>query len=371
MENQALFLQAYGLADSLFVSLRKSILKDYLFSWQEASLIVDCFIKMQELLPYIVNRDEKDIAFDILELYNKNYKTDIDRRFEKVGLFTLPYFESLISNLCEKRILKQLVCRIVNEITRLRSDWENPSEEYLQYIALSDYIYAPDECLRVLSQEFSKNKKLTCREEYIIERNKKGEFFSIPLDLMEFMDNGCLDSYDDSSASYDVRLDKINDAACVWPFKCGYARILNKDGRWGYISQEDNKVKWLSDNVLYAYDFCCDRARIQFYNMNGAYSFLGLKLEDCFNRRFQNASDFCNGNAIVSDEYYSDFSIDVWGNIIEKDRYRYAAKRNLIIEEREKHNRNNRKEHRCIYDPEEDIMNALSGSGVDPEVYGF
>ena len=67
MENQALFLQAYGLADSLFVSLRKSILKDYLFSWQEASLIVDCFIKMQELLPYIVNRDEKDIAFDILD----------------------------------------------------------------------------------------------------------------------------------------------------------------------------------------------------------------------------------------------------------------------------------------------------------------
>lgn len=370
MNNIELQRQALNLAQCLYTFIRKSILKERLFSWQEVSLIVDCFIKMEELLPYLVQHEEKDIAFDILELYSKNYKKDIDNRFETGGLCTIPYFESAISRLCESHVLKQLICHIVNEIKRFKDDWENPSEDYLQFLALSNEVFSPNECLGELSKMFSEHKRLTCYEEYTIERNKKREFFSIPIEAMELLDNESLNYYD-SSNSIDDRIKKLDDAACVWPFKCGYARILHKDGRWGYVSQENNMVKWLEDKVLYAYDFCCDRARVQYSNMNGSYSFLGLNMEDCFHKRFTIANDFVGGIAVVSDEYCDNFQIDVWGNVARSDKYRYEENKRVIIQEREKSCQIKKKGLPRVYDPESEIMDSLSGQSADPEIFGY
>lgn len=370
MINQELRLQALCYAEGLYKSLRKNVLKDSIFPWQEVSLVIDCFIKMEELLPFLVDWEEKDIAFKLMELYAKTYKQDIDKRLEIEKLYIYPYFESLITHLYETKKLKNSICHIVNEIKRLRNNWEDPNEEYLQFLALSNEVFSPNECLVELSRMFSEHKRLTCYEEYTIERNKKKEFFSIPLEVMELLDNGSLNYYD-SSNSIDDRIKKLDDAACVWPFKCGYARILHKDGRWGYVSQENNMVKWLEDKVLYAYDFCCDRARVQYSNMNGSYSFLGLNMEDCFHKRFTIANDFVGGIAVVSDEYCDNFQIDVWGNVARSDKYRYEENKRVIIQEREKSCQIKKKGLPRVYDPESEIMDSLSGQSADPEIFGY
>ena len=372
MANQELYNQAMNLANRLFISLRKNVLREPMFSWQEVSLVVDCFIKMQELLPYIVNHDEKYIAFELLELYSKNFKKDIDIRFELQNLHIIPYFESLITHLYDSRVLKITICHIVNEIDILKKSWENSCEDDSNIITSSQGSYSPDECLLELSKEFSKHKKLTCAEEFRIACNYKKEFYSLPYGNNFSVESRLLETeYSNSLPPRNDRRIKFEEAVCVWPFCCGYARILRKDGRWGFISMENNSIKLLADNILYANDYCCDRAKVQYTDSNSSFSYIGLSQEDCFNRRFIEASDFVGGYALVSDEYCNNFKIDVWGNVAQSDKLRYEANRKSIIKEKEQSCHAYRKRTIYVSDPESEIMDSLSGHGADSELYGF
>lgn len=181
-----------------------------------------------------------------------------------------------------------------------------------------------------------------------------------------------------------------DNAACIWPFYNGYARVIGKDGKWGFLSQEDNEIKWITDNisefcystrisfykddsiVLYVDDFKCERARVQLNDENNSYMFLGLDLDVCFAKTFNYASEFKDGYAMVSDNYCDNYKIDVFGEIIDADKERYEKCMLRVLEEGKGEFELARSRRRNgYYDPESVIMRSLSGHGCDPELFGF
>lgn len=215
----------------------------------------------------------------------------------------------------------------------------------------------------------------------VIERNCDGTFFT----RGEY--NNISDFFYEELTPYLHLKVSHNDAICIWPFSEGYARVLGKDGRWGYLSQENNKITWININVsyfynlegnktnrinlegsvLYAEDFKCERARLQLDDDNKSYMYLGLCLDDCFGKTFKKASDFKGGYAVVSDEYCENYTIDVFGEIIDADKKRYEECK-LEKEELEEEIEKRSFRH---YDPETEVMRSLMGYGADPELFGF
>jgi len=362
-ENMQKINNPIELVNYIHNSLRKGTLSYNSFSWIEVSLTVDCFLKMQNYLPLLMSWEEKDIAFKLIDLYNFEFRNDIDKRFEIQNSFSCPSFESLISSLYEKRVLKKTVCCIVKEITYLRT-LEDKSVDSIG----KNKGTTIDEFLNELYKDFSSCKNLTSNEEYTIVRNSKKEFFSLPKTSMKLVNLELLEQYVDKKDTL-KKISRLEGAACVWPFSCGFARILSKDGKWGYVREEDNLTIWLGDKILYAYDFICERAKVVYAGLKPNCSFIGLTLNNISNKRYYNSSEFNNGYALVSDDYCDDYLIDIWGNVAEKDKIKYNdAKNNKLNNNNYSHNYIRK---RRIYDPESDIMNSLEGFGADPELFGF
>ena len=236
-------------------------------------------------------------------------------------------------------------------------NWENSIDD--DKLMIFDFGYPPEKCLKELITQ----NKLSCTEYCTIERNTQKQFFICKgINLQNY--------YEPSLRGYD-EVNCINEALCIWPFSDGYARIIGKNGKWGYISYENNHIKWLDDTVLYADDFNCERARIRLNDSNNSYMFLGLCLEDCFNKKFEKATEFKDGFAIVSDYFCDDYRIDVFGNIAEEDKKRYVVKKQEVIKSTYYPFRKGDKRRSVTYDYENEIMDSLSGYGADPDVFGF
>ena len=174
-----------------------------------------------------------------------------------------------------------------------------------------------------------------------------------------------------------MRNKKHPSIACIWPFNDGYARVLGKDGKWGYMSEKDLSISWLENDVLYADDFICELARIQF--VDKSFNYINKSLSWLSQSNYEDVTPFENDNAIISDSICKHYQIDTKGNVTEKDKKRYKIAleyAEIIKKERgnkgKRHNEDTRTHNKCkVSDPETDIMNSLSGHEGYPDAFGF
>lgn len=344
------------LAQYLFHSVRIELLPKGKFSWQEVSIIVDCFIRMYDEFETFLLADDADIRLKVLDIYNKSYKDVIDLRVKTAQLYTIQCFQTVVDHLCSKGLLKWLVFYLFDEIEKKQKEWENARLDVLFVDFLNPpSTYSPVACI----QEMLKCNYCTCQDWLSVRRNSDNVFFTYTI----------ADKY--GNLYFDCDNCRLFDfAACIWPFQDGYARILCRNGKWGYISVESNAMQLIDSNVLYADDFSCERARVQIDDLK--FKYLGLCLEDCFQKTFTKAGTFHDGYALVSDECCSDYHIDVYGNITVEDKKRYELSKAKYKEDKKKFlekMQSNRKA--SAVDWENTVMNSLSGHGCDPEFFGF
>ena len=352
---------------NILSSLKKKVLMEKLIPWQEICLAIECFLKICEELPKMSEMDDNHSSYFLIDYYHNSEENDLVDVFNQNNYYTIPSFDYLIKHLCKLGILHDCILDIIDNINikKQQVDWQTMRGD----IWLSKHnVFLP--------------------EEIIIRRDETGIFSSIGEYNYAF--DNCVEFpflglYADTYPSTQQKV-VHNDVACIWPFSDGYARVIGKNGRWGYLSQEDNKIRWidinisyvydldgnvtgidLSDSVLYADDFKCERARIQLDDEKKSYMYLGLCLENCFEKTFRKASEFNDGFAMVSDEYCDNYTINVFGEIINEDKKRYEECKS--VNERKEHTRVGRRI--GYYDPETEIMNSLTGHGADPEIYGF
>jgi hypothetical protein len=214
---------------------------------------------------------------------------------------------------------------------------------------------------------------------FVIKKNNRNEFFTVDgiTDLVFLREEEGFMELDSVMDPVLCGIKKHPSFACIWPFYDGYARVLGKDGRWGYMSDKDLSISWLDNNVLYADDFICGLARVQFVDKSFNYIDRSMSWLSQFN--YEDTTPFENGNAIISDKICKHYQIDTKGNITEKDqrRYKIALEYAEILREEEKKKEKNRNQEsrtqnkRKVCDPETDIMNSLLGRGGDPDEFGF
>lgn len=373
--------KCYQLRMDLYVLLRNKVLKNDKFPWQEVCLFLDCIIIMHEHLLIDKNKIEYNdsrIADWLNQLYQGKYRESINKRFEKSKLYSVPNFDSLLKHFQEEGKLGNATITLIEEIQNRqnRVDNYNPNNSgnfnQNDFEDFKDYVngYTPYKCLRKLKED----NVASDMDTLIIKRNSKHIYFTVEItsafcDQLNDID-ALLGKCDLSDINYSGAK-VFKDASCIWSFSNGYARALSQNGIWGYISQETNEINWIDENVKYAYDFKCERARVVLNNEK--YYFLDLCLNNCFKKEFLSASDYYNGIALVSDEYCNSYRIDVHGNIIPDDIEKYEnSKRqhfDSIKQTRELLKKNRRNS--SSYDEESAIMNSLSGYGPDPEVFGF
>lgn len=360
--NRQLAEEVNSLAQCLFDSVRNDILIQSEFSWQEVSIIVDCFLRMYNELENLLHVDDSEMPFRLLDIYNNSYKDIIDLRVNTSHLHTISCFYTITNHLCEKGLLRNLVFYLYDEIGKKQKEWENATLDVLRIDFLNPPSkYSPVECI----QEMIKCNYCTSQDWLSVKKNSDNVFFTYT--IADKYGNLIIDCGNNSNCKF------FNFAACIWPFHDGYARVLCKNGKWGYISVENNTVQLIDEKVLYADDYSCERARIQMDDSN--FRYLGLCLEDCFGRSFTKASTFYNGYALVSDVYCSNYHIDVFGNVTEEDKERYELnkanykknkKEESMLLKKLQHKRNTSTD-----DWESIVMDSLSGHGYDPEYFGY
>lgn len=207
---------------------------------------------------------------------------------------------------------------------------------------------------------------------FVVKKNGLNEFFT--LDTVITLDPSWDDSVLYYNGPYPAQGVRYHDyAVCIWPIKDGYARFLGKNGNWGYIHEITLEPFWLDTSVMYAEDSCCGLARIQY--ADGTYNYLNRSLKCLSKEYFIKASIFKDGYAIVSDDICNDYQIDVNGNVTDRDKERYNEAYEEVLEEKrqiEEEQQNRREKTRySVYDPESEVMSALSGCGGNPEDFGF
>lgn len=359
----------YSFSLELLSSIRKNVIKDIQIPYHEICLAIGCFLKINESLPPTTSMDDDETFNYLNELHSK--ETITSKFVEQAHLYSIPNFKYLIKHLRNVGVLHKIIIDILHNIeTKIeKKEWN-----YLKYdIITSCYDdYFPEDIIITRCGDGT----FATRGEYdkALEEDYK---YIKSLDLYDY--------YPTHSNVYH------EEAACIWPFSDGYARVIGKDGRWGYLSQEDNTIKWLDFNVkpicgfdgkvvgvdmegsvLYADDFKCERARVQLDNENNTYMYVGLCLDDCFGKTFKNASEFENGYAVVSDDYCDNYIINVFGEIVDSDKKRYEeCKLNTIEGGNGEYELARGSKRNGYYDPETEIMNSLSGHGADPELFGF
>ena len=300
---------------------------------------------------------------------NHSKEKEIIEIFESANYYTIPNFKFLLNHLKNNGILHEIIIDIFCNIEEKKKN--NEWKALMSDIFFSSYYdYFP--------------------EEIIIKRCSDGTFTTQgELNNAIEEDDGYsyLNLYDNYPSQTKVYHENV---ACIWPFSEGYARVIGKDGRWGFLSQEDNVIRWIDHNimhicdlngnitgidmdgsVLYADNFKCERARVQLDDEKKSYMFLGLCLDDCFGKTFNYASEFENGYAKVSDYYCDYYTINVFGEIIDADKNRYEECMLRVLEEGKGEFAKRRRRRLGYYDPETEIMRSLSGHGADPELYGF
>ena len=171
-----------------------------------------------------------------------------------------------------------------------------------------------------------------------------------------------MDFYSSSGSPHDQRYE---DAACVWPFHEGFARVLGRDGKWGFIDENDLSICWLENIVLYADDFSCGLARVQF--VDESFNYLKKDFTWMSQVNYNEASIFVNDLAVVSDSICSNFHIGVNGKITDDDLERYKKAKN---ERRTLGDYLKTRKNSGTLDPETAIMDTLCGSG-DSDLLGF
>ncbi len=165
---------------------------------------------------------------------------------------------------------------------------------------------------------------------------------------------------------------KYIDAEYMWDFSERFARILTKDRRWGYLSDENGNVYMLDSDIIYAHTFHNGLALVETYN---SMYYIDTRLKRAFDQEFVSASDFNHNIATVSNKICNEFRIDVNGNVIKEDIEKY----NKAVEEYNKQLETNKvgsnPAHRSdiydldTYDAETEVMNALeNGCG---EYFGY
>ena len=355
----------YELFLEILCSLRKNVIKDRMIPSQEIYLAIACLLKINDELPKLKTmNDDESYAF-LIDAYSRDNR--LSHIFETVNYYTIPNFEFLIKHLRSVSLLHEIILDISRIIEKKieKNEWSSLKRDII-FSSYDDYL----------------------PEDIIITRGNDGTFASRgEYDNALENSNLYLDIYNGYPTHPKVYHDNV---VCIWPFSNGYARVIGKDGRWGYLSQEDNIIRWLvfnikyicdlkgkitgvdlKDSVLYADDFKCERARVQLDDERKSFMYLGLCLDDCFGKTFKEASEFKNGYAIVSDEYCDNYTIDVFGEIIDADKKRYEDCRTEIEELEEQKKRMRGRKRFGIYDPESEIMRSLSGHGSDPELFGF
>ena len=379
--------KAFYLRQEIFVSLRKDVLKEAFFPYQEVYLILDCFLKIKDKIYSMIELNETEIKDSLIHLYNHSYKEFMDKRFKVDNLYTLPCFPYVIQHLCEKHFLKKTVLHINTIIDSKKSEWANVTDNDL--FMYFDNLYTEDDDVTDMWLHFmGLSQFLPNKPKYEIKWNKNKDFFTEDLynrnifgreDPFMYFYLGIythdgLDDYNPNDERF-IGVTKHDDAMCIWPFKNGYARVLGKDGKWGYLSEESNLIHWLAGEVVYAEDFECERARIHLDCFSHIYQYIGLCLDDCFHKTFSDASDFKDGYALVSDQYCINYHIDVFGNVAKEDMERYEnCKKEILEDEKKREERLRQKSIDSEYDysdPETEIMKSLSGHGADPEIHGF
>lgn len=213
---------------------------------------------------------------------------------------------------------------------------------------------------------------------HVIKKNNQNEFFTVEgiTDLVFLHQKEGFLELDSVIEPVMCGIKRHPSLACIWPFYDGHARVLGKDGRWGYMSDKDLSISWLDNDVLYADDFSCGLARIQF--VDKSYNYIDGNMSWLSQSNYSEATPFENGNAIISDTICKHYQIDTDGNVTEKDqrRYRIAVEYAKISREEERRKERKRDEEKRkqkknrVYDPETDIMNSISGNG-DPDAFGF
>ena len=170
---------------------------------------------------------------------------------------------------------------------------------------------------------------------------------------------------------------------CAWQFSEGFARILTKDGRWGYINGDDNVINLLPENVIRAYDFNCGRAKFEIKATwedehrtdTYAFGFIDCRFNVVIKPIYISASDFNNNICTVEDEFcYYKYKINPKGEIIPECQELYEKGKqefinSKLISSRESTQRLNktyksRKMRECL-DNEETVMEALSSGYGD------
>lgn len=368
--------QAYQIANDLYALLRENVLKNDTFSCQEVCLFLDSFIRMRIDLNIASNSDiidEERLSRQLISLYENSYKADVDRRFELEQLYSAHDFNSLVEHLFNERVLGKAIYVLEEEIRQRQYKFDNYDENDFDAIINYHNGISPNDCLDILAGYII----ITEIEKLAIIRNKN-VFYTAEIDH-SFIACGTLEDietlnhYDESDLFFSG-VKEFKDVCCIWPFSNGYARTLRRDGRWGFLSQETNTIYWCDENVLYADDFRCERARIQLKDGFECYYFIDLCLRDCFHKRFIDACEFENGLALVSDTVCSNYRIDIYGNVHPDDIENYAkCRKESLACSKQSQKRFFRAKNKTTepYDPETEIMDSLSGYGADPECYGF
>ena len=201
---------------------------------------------------------------------------------------------------------------------------------------------------------------------YLVKKNKNNEFFTVQ-DVYTIIPGWKEPDYFGDIDSLFPSL-KHDYAACIWPFVDGYARFIGKNGLWGYIDEKKVETHWLDEDVIYADDFSCGLARIQY--VDRSYNYLDSDLKRLSDSNFDEATTFENDCAIVSDKVCKHYQIGSNGLISDKIALEY--KKICEFEElkkKEKKKERTRK-HTGVSDPESRIMDSLSGKS-DSDEFGF
>ncbi|WP_243348440.1 WG repeat-containing protein [Parabacteroides sp. FAFU027] len=162
--------------------------------------------------------------------------------------------------------------------------------------------------------------------------------------------------------------------ACVWDFSEGYARCITKNGQWGYIREEDNKLILLTDDYVRVYDFHCGRAKVDIVgdwegweSKKYACGYIDFDMNLILQPKYTEASDFKEGKASVKTEYCDDFfTIDVYGNVspeFQKLKTKIENKNRILESELIKLEKEDedKTSDKVSLDDEESVMRALSG----------
>lgn len=360
--------EAFVFVSEIYSEIRKTILPMGSFSHQEAHAITDCFLKMYDGLSGKFISECNDVELFILNLYKSSYKEIIDKRIKAIHSYSLTSFESIFSHLIS--LVNPI--EIIQTIDKLIKDKEKNTDEFDFIIGMCHHA---SELLKALSDYTV----WTSEDGYVVKRNSNMEFFLIYPTILDLWDG----DFPDISELERMNLAyyKIEEVSCVWPFSNGYARALGKDGRWGFISEEDKKVHWLDKEILYAEDFCCERALLQLntrdYHYIPKYKYLDLCLNVCNDKLYLEASSYKDGTALVTDEFCQNYHIDVFGNVIEQDVEIYKESKEKELESRKNSSKllneaiKRRRGIDISIDYESAIMDSLSGNGADPEIFGF